>query len=128
MPMLDWLKQVRLAHHRHVVKNLEDFGVSLVEDFEHVEEKEFDFAIKNSDFSLKTIEIRRGKAEFLKIKAFFTSNEPSKDEEQLRENAERNCARKKAPSLLEQSSNQSLSINSMSTRKLAQNQKIVPSD
>ena len=55
MPVLDWLKQVRLSHHRHIVKNLEDFGVSLVEDFEHMEEKEFDFAIKNSDFSLKTI-------------------------------------------------------------------------
>ena len=53
MPVLDWLKEVRLSHHRHIVKNLEDFGVSLVEDFEHMEEKEFDFAIKNSDFSLK---------------------------------------------------------------------------
>ena len=80
MPVLDWLRKVRLSHYHHIVKNLEDFGVSLVEDFEHMEEKEFDFAIKNSDVSLKTIEIRRGIAEFIKIKACFPSKEPSKDE------------------------------------------------
>ena len=42
----DWLQKIRLSQHHHIARNLEAYGVFLVEDFEYLKKEEFVSAIK----------------------------------------------------------------------------------